>query len=293
MTRSKKIKTALIGCGYWGSILKRYIKANKDLELKYVCDSKFDLKKVWGDEEIEAVVIAVPNNVRYSIVKTALSKGMWVLSEKPLALKSDQCEKLAKLAEVVGGGKCKLLINYTFTFSKALKKAKKIIYDIGELEAVEMSLGHLGRFGGGNVYWILGSNILSVLDMFITIKYLSFTKKDLVKNKRIVETGVIDFNGGQIKVSLNTINKETKIIFYGKNWTMIYDAINQPSLIFQSYKRKHWVIGSKLPKKIKRFRIDESNNLKYTMEHFVKLIRDKEKDNVERAVIITKILEAL
>ena len=59
------INCALIGCGYWGSKLKRYIEENQDFSLKYICNSKSDLNEVWNDKEITAVVVATPNKTHY------------------------------------------------------------------------------------------------------------------------------------------------------------------------------------------------------------------------------------
>jgi len=48
-----KCKVALIGNGYWGNILKRYI--NQFFRLEYVADSKFDKDIIWNDKSVKAV----------------------------------------------------------------------------------------------------------------------------------------------------------------------------------------------------------------------------------------------
>ena len=50
-----------------------------------------------------------------------------------------------------------------------------------------MNVKHLGRFGGGNVYWLLGSHMLSILDMIIPLDKLTFRKADLLKFDGITE----------------------------------------------------------------------------------------------------------
>src|SRR3989338_2055043 len=92
------ISCALIGHGYWGSKLQRYIEENQNFDLKYICGSKSDLNKVWQDSQITAVVVATPNETHYPIVKSALLCGKHVFSEKPLALKTAQCRELKHLA---------------------------------------------------------------------------------------------------------------------------------------------------------------------------------------------------
>ena len=292
-----KIKTALIGCGYWGAILKRYIEENPNFSLECVCNSKSDLEEeVWKNKDISAVVVATPNKTHYPIVRAALLSGKHVLSEKPLALKTEECEELRELAK---NKNLELVTEYVFTFSRALNKAKKIAGNgkIGNIRGFEMSTKHLGRFGGGSVYFLLGSHMLSVLDMFVPIKGLKFERKDLVTYKGEVETGVIFFENkdisGQIVVSLNYPKKETKITVYGEKGTMVYDSISQPALQVETYERVPWTIGLKLPRTHKEYNIDESNNLKYAIEYFYEVIKGNSKSNIDRAVKISRILESI
>ncbi|MFC1921612.1 Gfo/Idh/MocA family protein, partial [Chloroflexota bacterium] len=248
------------------------------------------------DKQVKAVVVATPNSTHYSLAKTALQSGKHVLSEKPLALKTVECEELKKLAEGKG---LVLLVEYTYTFSQALAQAQDIINSgkIGQVLGIEMSVKHLGRFGGGSVYWLLGSHMLSVLDMFVPLDTLEFMRNDIVSYRGEVETGVIAFkNGnlsGQIFISLNYTGKETKIILYGEKGTIIYNPIEQPSLQVETYKRLRWTIASELPRQYREYHIDESNNLAFAVEHFYHDIERMAKGNVIRAVSITKILEEL
>lgn len=290
------IGCALIGCGYWGSKLKRYIEENQNFSLKYICNSKSDLNEVWNDKEITAVVVATPNKTHYPIVKSALLHGKNILSEKPLALAAAECKELKQIAR---DRNLLLLIEYTYTFSKALLKAQSMVREgeVGKLLGLEMMVRHLGRFKGGSVYWLLASHMLSVLDMFIPIKDLSFKKTDLVTHQGQVETGAISFKGGdvsgQIVVSLNYPGKETRVIIYGETGTIIYNPVSQPALQVENYERLKWTVAAKLPRKHREFCIDESNNLYYAVEHFYKVLTRQAEDNAERAVSITRILETL
>lgn len=290
------IDCALIGCGYWGSKLKRYIEENQSFNLKYVCNSKSDLNEVWNDKQVTAVVVATPNETHYPIIKSALLHDKNVLSEKPLAFKTKECEELRQIAL---DRKRLLLVEYTYTFSKALRQAQSMVKQgkIGNILGIEMSVRHLGRFKGGSVYWLLGSHMLSVLDMFIPIEDLSFRKTDLVTYEEEVETGVIYFNkgdiSGQIVVSLNYPGKETRIIIYGDKGTIIYNPVYQPSLQVENYERLKWTVDSKLPREHTEFNIDESNNLLYVIEHFAKALQGEAEGNADRAIAITRILQGL
>jgi predicted dehydrogenase len=291
------INVALIGKGYWGSILEKYIRENPNFSIQCVCNSKSNLEtEVWNNSEIRAVVIATPNQTHYPIVKAALLSGKHVLSEKPLALRTNECEELQYLANEK---KLTLLTDYVYIFSKSLDKAQKIIKnrEIGNLKSIEMTLKQLGRFGREDVYWLLGSHMLSVLDMFVPLGDLQFFRKDLVAYKGRIETGVIDFKkqdfAGQIMVSLNYPGKEKKIVIYGDKGTIVYNPISQPSLWIENYERIPWTITYKLPKKHRDYKFDESNNLRYVTEQFYKTIIGAVESNVRRTVSVTKILEKL
>lgn len=285
------IKIALIGHGYWGKKLLRYLKADKRFEVKHICNSKTDMALVWS--EIEAVVIATPIETHYQIVKKALSQKKHVFSEKPLALTYQECQELKNISEKKN---LVLAVEYTQTFSKSLKKAASEI-DIGPIQSIEMFVKHLGRFLKFDVYWLLASHCLSILDMFVSLKNLQFKKIDFIKNHNLVESGQILFWNreirGQISVSLNFPGKQYQVIVYGKKGTIVYDAIAKPSLKATWYKKKIGLLPRELVYKQKVWNINEQNNLKYAVDYFYKIIKNQKKSNLERAITITQILEKL
>lgn len=292
------IGCALIGCGYWGSKLKRYIEESKVFNLKYVCNSKSDLNEVWNDREVSAVVVATPNNTHYAIVRDALLAGKDVLAEKPLAMTRRQCEDLDRLAREK---ELAILTEYTYTFSRALQMACYWVGSkrIGELRAAEMSVKHLGRFGGGSVYWLLGSHMLSVLDMFVPLKDLNFWRRDLVIHNGEVETGSIMFTGemftGEILVSLNYPPKETRIILYGSKGTIrcTFNSFHKTPLELWRYKRKKWTPSDELSKSSEVFLFDEKHNLKYAIDAFYDVLTEGRATNIETAIKITGVLEEI
>lgn len=282
------IKTALIGCGYWGSKLLRYLRADKHFKVVHVCNSKTDLSKVWPD--VEVVVVATPMDTHYQVVKQALLQGKHVLSEKPLALKTKECLELKRLAEEKG---LVLAVEYTWTFSQGLQKAQKI--NIGIIKAIEMDIKHLGRFLKWDVYWLLASHMLSILDMFVPLKTLKFEKIDLLQDRGLAETGMILFENkkvkGRINISINYIEKQTKVVIYGTKGTIIYEPLAERSLRVGWYKKTEG-LGKELLIKTKSYSYDETNNLKHAVEYFYQVIRGKAKTNINRAIEITRIIES-
>jgi len=274
------ISCALIGCGYWGSKLKGYIEQCRGLNLRCVCNSKSNLHEVWDDEQITAVVVATPNDTHYPITRTALLCGKHVLVEKPLALKTHECEELRQIA--LDNDRV-LLVDYTWTFSKGLAKAQSLVQEgeIGKLLGAHMVMGRPKRPSRGNVYWLLGSHLLSVLDLFVPIEELSFERADLVTHDGEVETGIISFVNddisGQILVSLNCPGRDTRVTLYGECGVVMFRPEQQPSLRIAKAD----------------FRIDEAHNLRHAIQHFHESLMGRAAGNADRAVAVTRILETL
>ena len=288
--------TALIGCGYWGSKLKRYIEENRNFKLQHICNSKSNLNEIWQDDNIDVVVVAVGNEQRYPIVRDALLYGKHVLCEKPLSLAISEAKNLKQLSLDY---KLALVVDFTWTVSRGLKKARSLISEgaIGKLLGIEMSFKHLGRFQGGGVYWLLGSHGLSTLNMFVPLNSMKYERKDIVSHNGEIETGVISFTDGQISgqifLSLNYPHKTTEVILYGSEGTIVYSPTSHHSLLLENYTRLKWVIDSKLPKKKTHYWSNEENNLHHVMSYFANVLKGKADTNIDSTVAITEILESL
>jgi len=115
------MKIAVIGLGRWGKVLLGEFK--KQVEVKYECDSKTDLKQVWEDIEVAAVVIAVPTIAHYEIADMALEAGKHVFLEKPGTTSYENLEILVKKAR---SKNLKLAIGYEYPHHPVVKKIKEL-----------------------------------------------------------------------------------------------------------------------------------------------------------------------
>jgi predicted dehydrogenase len=155
----EKINLALFGSGYWGSKLAtEYLELDKENEkfnffgivdpdrerlreikekLNLSSDLLFeDVEECLHSHEINAIHVATPNETHYSIAHEALSQGKHVLLEKPMAMTSRDCFKLARLAERNGR---LLLVGHIFRFNSALDKAKQLLEEkqIGDVNYLQ------------------------------------------------------------------------------------------------------------------------------------------------------------
>lgn len=97
------------------------------------------------EDGIEAVSIATPNGMHYTVCKAALEAGLHVVCEKPLCFTSEEAEELVALAKekdrVVG-------VTYGYSGHQMIQQARQMIRrgDLGEIRVINMSFA----FGGYN-----------------------------------------------------------------------------------------------------------------------------------------------
>jgi UDP-2-acetamido-3-amino-2,3-dideoxy-glucuronate N-acetyltransferase len=308
---------ALIGYGYWGQKIFRYLQGINGFHVKHVFFrglgslSENTIKKKYGNEfvstidsimedtSVSNVIIATPVDTHYEVTKQALLKSKNVLVEKPLATDPAHSGNLLKLARE---GNLKLETEYTYTYSEALSHAQKLVEEgtIGEIESIVVAKKQLGRFLPYDVYTLLGTHCLSMLDMFIPIRGLSFAPKPLMNNNGIVTAAIISFESankkckGHIDISLHCPTRETKAVIYGTKGTIVYDPDSSNTLKMVCFSRfqpegEHKV---KITTE-KTHQTDENNNLKRALEHFLEVIENRTRDNSERAISITEALSAI
>ena len=288
-------KIALIGYGYWGKRFLRYLE--EQFDVAYICHRSADesgrftssIEKVLNSD-VEAVVIATPIDTHYEIAKNALEDKKHVLCEKPLA---QSFGEVSEIAEIASRNRVHVVTEFTYTFSSGVQQAKKLIEDgtIGDLLSMELSLRYLGRFLKFNVYWLLASHLLAVRDMFLPLLENNFSVVEQIND----ETGIIEIAGkvpGYVSVSLNYPQRETRIVWYGSEGTIVYDGINQPTLSVAVYKKKHGVLANDMIDHVQYFHHDEQNNLRNAALFFAGVLdgTNDSKYNLQVALAVTKIL---
>jgi predicted dehydrogenase len=116
---NKDIKVGLLAYGAIGDEHNKAVRATEGMTLHAVCDTNperltaalqispdaktfSDANEMLSDGEIDLVVISTPPNTHYKWAKQALTLGLHVMLEKPMALTTDECDELMELAKTNG-----------------------------------------------------------------------------------------------------------------------------------------------------------------------------------------------
>lgn len=167
------------------------------------------------DDEVELVVIAVPNVAHYSLAKRALENGKHVIIEKPFTIDTSQAEELIELSNQ----KQKILTVYhNRRWDSDFRTVKKVIEsqllgDIVEYEA------HFDRFKttfksnswkeiqgpGAGVLYDLGSHLIDqALCLFGKPKELFADLRTQRENTNIIDNFEVILNYDNLKVTLKS-----------------------------------------------------------------------------------------
>jgi predicted dehydrogenase len=176
------IRTAVVGCGYWGPKLIRNFHELPEARLTWVCDlwqerldhvkelypyvqTTHNYREVLGSD-VDAVVIATPVHTHSRLALEALRAGKHVLVEKPMTSGSDEAEMLVYEAERRG---LVVMVGHTFEYNPAVEAVREIIASgqLGEIYYINAVRVNLGLFQPDiNVLWDLAPHDVSIL-MFI------------------------------------------------------------------------------------------------------------------------------
>jgi len=288
------MKTAIIGYGYWGKILRYYIEENSNFSLVKIYDPKLKTKNIFSnriddilEKDIKAVFICTPINTHFILSKLMLNNNKHVFCEKPITRNSKDVEELIKISK-----KKEKVIQTDFTFlqSKSIKKMKELISKIGQIYIASFSMKQYGKFyKENNVYEILGSHMISILYYLFDNMNLNFKFIDYYLNKENKpEIGDILFNAnklnGNISLSLHSPYKERKIVLKGEKGILCYDPLKKNSLKYYSISKDKIILNN-------TFNFDEKNNLRYSIKNFYSVIKRQEESNINLSKKVIAALE--
>jgi UDP-N-acetylglucosamine 3-dehydrogenase len=149
----KTINLGLIGLGYIGNTHLRHSLSLNDATLVGVSDvskkalaraKKMGVKNTYSDyhqllknQDVDAVIIALPTHLHKSCVFDAIEAGKDVLLEKPLARNPEEGRAIVRIAEKQGR---KLMVGYHLRFAPQFRGLKEQLI-AGSLGEVQTAIG--------------------------------------------------------------------------------------------------------------------------------------------------------
>jgi len=310
---------AIIGAGYWG---KNLVRNFHQLDvLKTVCDRSQtirkqmnetypgitvtdDVKAVFADTEIQAVVIAAPAAQHYELVDRALRAGKHVFVEKPLSLTYADGAKLVKLASELGKT---LFVGHILQYHPAVVRIKEFVGKgtIGRLEYIysrRLSLGKIRR--EENILWSFAPHDISVILGLVGEEpsYVDSVGSNFL-HARIADVTMTNLKfpsgiGAHIFVSWLNPYKEQKLVIVGSNGMLVFDDTAPLAQKLVHYPHTiNWENGVPVPQKAESIPIDLSDiwdePLRLECQAFLKAIEtgDEPVTSGAEGLRVLKILE--
>ncbi len=186
----EKLKTLVIGFGYWGPNIVRNILNNEKFELMGIIDSNPESRKLaslkYPDIEvsksfnkinlknIDCAVISTPAETHFEVAKELISQEINLLIEKPMALSTKEANELKNLAE---SNNVKIMVGHTYLFHPAVIELKKIINKnkLGKIYYLYFERLNLGQIRQDiNVMWNLAPHDISIALFLLEKKIVSY-----------------------------------------------------------------------------------------------------------------------
>jgi predicted dehydrogenase len=236
----------MLGCGSWGSNWVRTLASMPDVELRWCCDlsepllakvrqqypnvqTTRDPNDVFGDEDVEGVVMATIAPTHYDLARRALEANKHVMVEKPMTLATRDAVALDRLAK---DRRRVLMVGHLLEYHPAVACMKRMIDsgELGDVHYVYCQRLNLGKVRGDeNAWWSLAPHDISVALRLLDVHPTSVQ----LRGQGIVQPHVADvvfatleFPGGKlahIHVSWLDPHKTRKITVVGSKKMVVFD----------------------------------------------------------------------
>ena len=287
----KKKNIAIIGLGYWGTIVTNTLISMGLFKKIYIYDTDFRkvsiIKKRFGskvthynfneirdDKEIKDVFLATPPKENFSILKSLIRSKKNILIEKPGMTNLKLFDNIKNELKV---NKVKLSFGYVYIYNNYIRNLKKIISSkkLGKIRYINLQRQNFGP---------IRNKVSAALDLAthdISILYYLLNKKIILKKsinhnilgKNNYDISFLNLKAGETNIDINVswLNPEKirKIIIIGTKKMLLFDEMNitKPIKIYNNY--------VSFPK-IDNFSKNYFNQSKYIFKGKSKSIRLKE-----------------
>lgn len=272
------MKSALVGYGYWGRILYRYLENSDVFDRPQICDPYYpesvSLEEIMNDGEIKAVFICTPIQTHYSLVKRMLEAGKHVFCEKPL------CKSMEETYELLGlsrDRKRTLYTDYIYTNSPSVNYLKQKKNVLGKIKYCELTIRQFGNFyKEDDVFDVLAVHMISavshILERKIKVEGIEIKAKNVAG---IIENASLFFSAGEVRGRIDSSllfdGKERKIELVAQDGMLSFDVDREEKL--QIIKFAEDSEGGYTKEVIEKKNFDESNNIDEALSSFAECIR--------------------
>jgi len=255
----KKEIIAIIGLGYWGSIVTNTLISLKIFKKIYVFDNDpvkiNNIKKKFKDKiypitfnqivknkKIKNVFLATPPKSNLNFLKILLNHNKNILIEKPGLININDYKIIKKKLKK---NKNKLSFGYIYIYNNYIRYLKKIISSkkLGEIKYINLQRQNFGPIRNKvSAAFDLATHDISILQyLFVKKIKLKKTINHDILNRKNYDISFLNFSIGNIKIDINVswLNPEKirKIIIIGSKKMLLYDEmnINEPIKIYNNY----------------------------------------------------------
>lgn len=301
MKKTTRISCAIVGYGYWGHIVEKYLINSEFFHLKYICSPRYTntvtLKSLLQDRDLDAIYVCTPIDTHYEITKAALQHGKHVFCEKPLSKSLIEAKELVSLA--YSKNLC-LYTDYIYTVSPSINFLREHISLLGNISFIHGEILQFGNFyKNDSVQEVLGAHLFSailyildsleipqILDYYPihTSTYKSEAAVMLLRLSSVPRINII--------CSLVSAIRSRKIIIEGSNGTLIFNPLGEYTAEMILIKRgdEDYVIQEK-----EQVFFDENNNLNFVIADFYNQIQNPTPvpRNISLSLIVTSLIDEL
>ena len=255
----KKDTIAIIGLGYWGTIVTNTVVSMNKFKKIYVYDidnqrminikKKFGSKviyttfnKIKNDDQIKNIFLATPPKDNYRILSTLIKKDKNILIEKPGLINLSNYKKIKK---EIKKSKSRLSFGYIYVYNEYIRYIKKIIDSnkLGKVKYINLQRQNFGP---------IRNKVSAAFDLAthdISILYYILNKKIILKDsinhdilgKKNYDISFLNLKSSDIKIDINVswLNPEKirKMIIIGSKKMLLFDEMNihKPIKIYNNY----------------------------------------------------------
>ena len=296
----KKDTIAIIGLGYWGTIVTNTVVSMNKFKKIYVYDNDkqriINIKKKFGskiictnfnkikdDEQIRNIFLATPPKDNFKLLSILIKKNKNILIEKPGLTNLSYYKKIKKK---IKESKSRLSFGYIYVYNEYIKYIKKIIESkkLGKVKYINLQRQNFGP---------IRNKVSAVFDLAthdISILYYILNKNIILRNsinhdilgKKNYDISFLNLKSTDIKIDINVswLNPEKirKMIIIGSKKMLLFDEMNirEPIKIYNNY-----VAFPKIDKFTKYF----FNQSKYIFKGKSKSIKLKETKPLNNEII--------